>query len=115
MSDTVLQIGSGVFIVSVVWIAALVFVMMLLRADGPAKLGVVPVVLLAVTITLALVFFPRSPETPPPFKEMEIVDTLLISRYVLLAVVSGVFLVAFFMLLPCHFLEPVCAKALRTN
>ncbi|KAJ0061725.1 hypothetical protein NL108_007080, partial [Boleophthalmus pectinirostris] len=34
-------------------------------------LGVIPVFLLALIITLGLVFFPRSPETPPPFKEIE--------------------------------------------
>lgn len=46
---------------------------------------------------------------------LQIVDTLFIGRYVLLAVASVVFLVAFFMLLPFHFLEPVYAKALRTH
>ncbi|XP_022051479.1 transmembrane protein 218 [Amphiprion ocellaris] len=115
MANTVLEVGTGVFVIAVVWIAALVFGMMLLRASGSAKLGVIPVFLLALTITLALVLFPRTPETPPPFKEIEIVDTLFIGRYVLLAVVSAVFLVAFFMLLPFHFLEPVYAKALRTH
>uniref|UniRef100_A0A3Q1EGE8 Transmembrane protein 218 n=1 Tax=Acanthochromis polyacanthus TaxID=80966 RepID=A0A3Q1EGE8_9TELE len=114
MANTVLEVGTGVFVIAVVWIAALVFGMMLLRASGSA-LGVIPVFLLALTITLALVLFPRTPETPPPFKELQIVDTLFIGRYVLLAVVSAVFLVAFFMLLPFHFLEPVYAKALRTH
>ncbi|XP_044077937.1 transmembrane protein 218 isoform X2 [Siniperca chuatsi] len=115
MASTVLEVGTGVFVIAVVWIVALVFGMLLLRASGSAKLGVIPVFLLALTITLALVFFPRSPETTPPFKEIEIVDTLFIGRYVLLAVVSAVFLGAFFMLLPFHFLEPVYAKALRTH
>ncbi|XP_059207789.1 transmembrane protein 218 [Centropristis striata] len=115
MSSTVLGVGEGVFVVASVWIAALVFGMMLLRASGSAKLGVIPIFLLALTITLVLVFFPRSPETATTFKEIEIVDTLFIGRYVLLAVVSVVFLLVFFMLLPFHFLEPVYAKALRTN
>ncbi|XP_008330693.1 transmembrane protein 218 [Cynoglossus semilaevis] len=115
MAGTVLEVGSGVFVVGVVWIVALVFGTMLLRASGSAKLGIIPVFLLALTITLALVFFPRSPETTPTVKEIEIVDTLFIGRYVLLAVTSAVFLVMFFMLLPFHFLEPVYAKALRTQ
>lgn len=115
MASTVLEVGTGVFVTAVVWIAALVFGMMLLRASGSAKLGVIPLFLLALTVTLVLVFFPRSPETAPPFKEIQIVDTLFIGRYVLLAVVCAVFLVAFFMLLPFHFLEPVYAKALRTH
>nr|XP_046266000.1 transmembrane protein 218 [Scatophagus argus] len=115
MANTVLEVGTGVFVIAVVWIAALVFGMILLRASGSAKLGVIPVFLLALSITLGLVFFPRSPETTPPFKETEIVDTLFIGRYVLLAVASAVFLVVFFMLLPFHFLEPVYAKALKTQ
>ncbi|XP_041657811.1 transmembrane protein 218 [Cheilinus undulatus] len=115
MTNTVLEVGTGIFIIALVWIAASVFGLMLLRASGSAKLGVIPLFLLAVTITLALIFFPRSPETPTPFKEIEIVDTLFIGRYILLVVASLVFLVAFFMLLPFHLLEPVHAKALRTH
>ncbi|KAM3602075.1 uncharacterized protein V6R79_023895 [Siganus canaliculatus] len=115
MANTVLEVGTGVFVIALVWILALVFGTMLLRASGSAKLGVIPVFLLALTVTLALIFFPRNPETAPLFKEVEIVDTLFIGRYVLLAVASAVFLVALFMLLPFHFLEPVYAKALKTH
>lgn len=115
MANTVLEVGTGVFVIVAVWIVALVFGILLLRASGSAKLGVLPVFLLALTITLVLVFFPRSPETPLPFKDVEIVDTLFIGRYVLLAVVSTIFLVAFFVLLPFHFLEPVYAKPLKTH
>ncbi|XP_029030099.1 transmembrane protein 218 isoform X2 [Betta splendens] len=115
MASTVLEVGTGVFVIAVVWIVAIVFGSMLVKASGSAKLGVIPIFLVALTITLVLVFFPRSQETVPPFKQIEIVDTLFIGRYVLLAVVSAVFLVAFFMLLPLHFLEPVYAKALRTH
>uniref|UniRef100_A0A0E9UIT2 Uncharacterized protein n=1 Tax=Anguilla anguilla TaxID=7936 RepID=A0A0E9UIT2_ANGAN len=43
----------------------------------------------------------------------QIVDGFFVGRYVLLSVASLVFLVAFFMLLPMHFLEPVYAKPLR--
>ncbi|TNN51667.1 Transmembrane protein 218 [Liparis tanakae] len=115
MASAVMDVGTGVFVIAIVWILLLVFGMMLLRASGSAKLGIIPIFLLALTITLVLVFFPRSPETAAPFKEMEIVDTLFIGRYVLLALVSTVFLLVVFMLLPFHFLEPVYAKALRTQ
>ncbi|XP_056300559.1 transmembrane protein 218 [Pseudoliparis swirei] len=115
MASAVLDVGTGVFVIAIVWILLLVFGMMLLRASGSAKLGIIPIFLLALTITLVLVFFPRSPETAAPFKETEIVDTLFIGRYVLLAVVSTVFLLVVFMLIPFHFLEPVYAKALRTQ
>ncbi|KAL3971436.1 myosin III [Sarotherodon galilaeus] len=115
MANTVLEVGTGVFVIVAVWIVALVFGILLLRASGSATLGVLPVFFLALTITLVLVFFPRSPETPLPFRDIEIVDTLFIGRYVLLAVVSTISLVAFFVLLPFHFLEPVYAKPLKTH
>ncbi|XP_061559141.1 transmembrane protein 218 isoform X2 [Phyllopteryx taeniolatus] len=115
MATTVLGVGTGVFVITAVWIVTFVLWMMLLRASGSSKLGVVPVFLLALTITLALVFFPQSTTTPSAFKEIEIVDTLFIARYVLLALMSVIFLCALFMLLPFHFLEPVYAKALRTR
>ncbi|XP_056911041.1 transmembrane protein 218 isoform X1 [Takifugu flavidus] len=111
-----LQVGTGVIVIAVIWIATLVLGILFLRASGSTnRFGVIPVFFLALTVTLVLVFFPRSSETSPPFKEVEIVDTLFIGRYVLLALVSVVFLVAFFMLLPFHFLEPVYAKTLRSQ
>ncbi|XP_026184148.1 transmembrane protein 218 [Mastacembelus armatus] len=115
MANTVMEVGTGVLVLAVVWIAALVFGMMLLRASGSARLGVIPIFLLVLTITLALVLFPRAPETTPSFKEIKIVDSLFIGRYVLLGVACVVFLVVFFMLLPFHFLQPVYAKALKTH
>ncbi|XP_019713314.1 transmembrane protein 218 isoform X1 [Hippocampus comes] len=115
MATTVLGVGTGVFVITAVWIVTFVLWMMLLRASGSSKLGVIPFFLLALIITLALVFFPRSATTPSSFKEREIVDTLFIARYVLLAIVSVSFLGGLFMLLPFHFLEPVYAKAFRTH
>lgn len=37
MSNTVLEVGTGIVVIVVVWIAAAVFGMMLLRASGSAK------------------------------------------------------------------------------
>ncbi|KAM9781648.1 transmembrane protein 218 [Syngnathus typhle] len=115
MATTVLGVGTGVLVITAVWIATFVLWLFLLRASGSSKLGVIPVFLLALIITLALVFFPRSPTTPSASKDKEIVDTLFIARYVLLALASVIFLCGLFMLLPFHFLEPVYAKALRTH
>ncbi|XP_010892317.1 transmembrane protein 218 [Esox lucius] len=115
MAGTVLGVGTGVFLVVLCWIIALVLTMILLRATGPTKLGVIPVFLLALVATLILVFFPRSSEALSPFKDMEIVDTFFIGRYVLLSVASVGFLVALFGLLPLHFLEAVYAKPLKTH
>lgn len=36
------------------------------------RLGVIPTFLVALTITLVLVFFPRATDTPPPFQETEV-------------------------------------------
>ncbi|XP_077448060.1 transmembrane protein 218 [Stigmatopora argus] len=115
MAATVLGVGTGVFVISAVWIVTVIFWMILLRASGSVKLGVVPVFLLALTITLALVFFPQSSSTPSVVKEKKIVDTLFIARYVLLALLTLSFLFGLIMLIPFHFLEPVYAKAFRTH
>ncbi|KAM9499108.1 transmembrane protein 218-like isoform 1-T1 [Salvelinus alpinus] len=114
MAGTVLGVGTGVFFIALIWIVAFVLGMILLRATGPTNLGVIPVFLLALISTLLLMFFPRSSETLSPFKDFETVDTLFISRYVLLSVASVGFLVALFGLLPLHFLDAVYAKPLNT-
>ncbi|XP_057676332.1 transmembrane protein 218 isoform X1 [Corythoichthys intestinalis] len=108
-------IGQGIFILAGVLIASLLLGVVLHRATGSLMLGVVPVFFLALTVTLALVFFPQSPSTPSAFKEKEIVDPLFIARYVLLGLATLIFLFGLVMLLPFHFLEPVYAKALRTH
>ncbi|XP_028840093.1 transmembrane protein 218 [Denticeps clupeoides] len=115
MATLVLGVGAGVFIIIVIWIVALAFIMLLSRASGATKLGIIPILLLALIATLILVFFPRAAEAPSPVKEVQIVDSLFIGRYVLLSLVSVVFLAALFMLLPLHFLEPVYAKPLRMH
>lgn len=37
MANTVLEVGTGVFVIVAVWIVALVFGILLLRASGSAK------------------------------------------------------------------------------
>ncbi|KAM9456048.1 transmembrane protein 218 isoform 1-T2 [Clarias gariepinus] len=111
----VLGVGTGVFLIILIWIGTLVLSLIMSRAAGPAKHGIIPLVLLALTITLILVLFPRASELPSSVQETQIVDTFFIGRYVLLAVVIVVFLVSLFFLLPFHLLEPVYAKPLRTH
>ncbi|XP_015193189.1 transmembrane protein 218 isoform X1 [Lepisosteus oculatus] len=72
MAGTVLGAGTGVFLLALTWIVALALCLLLSRASGPARLSVVPVFLLALIITLTLVFFPRASESPSPVKEVEI-------------------------------------------
>ncbi|XP_062391599.1 transmembrane protein 218 [Sardina pilchardus] len=115
MTGMFLGVGTGVFLIALIWIVASAVSILLSRTTGAAKLGILPVLLLALIITLILLLFPRASEIPSPVKEVQIVDHLFIGRYVLLSLVSLVFLAALFMLLPLHFLEPVYAKPLRTH
>ncbi|XP_062870383.1 transmembrane protein 218 [Trichomycterus rosablanca] len=109
----VLGVGTGVFLIALIWIGTLVLSLILSRTPGPTKLGIIPLVFLALTVTLILVFFPRASEVPSLVKETQIVDSFFIGRYVLLSLVSVIFLVALFLLLPLHLVEPVYAKPLR--
>ncbi|KAJ8398990.1 hypothetical protein AAFF_G00416570 [Aldrovandia affinis] len=115
MAGTLMGVGTGVFLITLIWIVALVFGILISRASGATKLSIIPVFFLALITTLILVFFPRSLETPTTIREVEVVDSFFIGRYVLLSVAGVVVLVAFFVLLPMHFLEPVYAKPLRTH
>ncbi|XP_026856382.2 transmembrane protein 218 [Electrophorus electricus] len=110
-----LGVGTGVCLIATVWIVTFVLSLILSRTAGPTKLGIIPIVFLALTVTLILVLFPRAPEAPSSVKETEIVDAFFIGRYVLLSVVIVVFLAALFMLLPLYLLEPVYAKPLRAK
>ncbi|XP_066507455.1 transmembrane protein 218 [Hoplias malabaricus] len=115
MATAVLGVGTGVFIIALIWIVSLVLTLLLSRASAQTKLFIIPTVVLALTITFILIFFPRAPEFPSTVKETQIVDTFFIGRYVLLSIVSVVFLAALFALLPFHLLEPVHAKPVRAH
>ncbi|XP_040287049.1 transmembrane protein 218 [Bufo bufo] len=115
MATTVLGVGIGVIVIAVIWVVTLLVCVLLTRASGAARLSSIALFFLAVIITLILVFFPRASETPSPEKEVQIVDTFFIGRYVLLSVISVVFLGSFFMALVYCLLEPVYAKPLRVR
>ncbi|KAG8568234.1 hypothetical protein GDO81_013933 [Engystomops pustulosus] len=98
MASTVLGVGTGVFGIAVIgWLSS------------------IALFLLALIVTLILVFFPRASETPSPEKEVQIVDTFFIGRYVLLSVISLIFLGSLFLALVYYVLEPVYAKPLRVR
>ncbi|KAM5140850.1 transmembrane protein 218 [Mantella aurantiaca] len=111
----VLGVGTGVFVISVIWVVTLLLCVLLSRTSGAARLLGIVVFILAVVVTLILVFFPRATETSSPVKEFQIVDTFFIGRYVLLAVMSVIFLASGFLSLLYYMLEPVYAKPLRTH
>ncbi|XP_075460432.1 transmembrane protein 218 [Ascaphus truei] len=115
MAATVLGVGIGVFILSVIWVVTLLLCVLLSRASGAARLSIVLVFLLALIITLILVFFRRASQTPTPIKEMQIVDTFFIGRYFLISVISVIFLGSLFLVLVYHMLEPIYAKPLQIH
>uniref|UniRef100_A0A8C3VPD4 Transmembrane protein 218 n=1 Tax=Catagonus wagneri TaxID=51154 RepID=A0A8C3VPD4_9CETA len=114
MAGTVLGVGAGVFILALLWVSVLLLCVLLSRASGVARFSVIFVFLGALIITAILLLFPRASELPAPEAEMKIVDAFFIGRYVLLALVTVIFLGSLFLVLVHHILEPVYAKPLRT-
>lgn len=114
MAGTVLGVGAGVFILALLWVLVLLLCVLLSRASGVARFSVMFVFLGALIITSVLLLFPRASESPAPEVEVKIVDALFIGRYVLLAVITAVFLGALFLVLIHHILEPVYAKPLKS-
>ncbi|XP_036305270.2 transmembrane protein 218 isoform X1 [Pipistrellus kuhlii] len=114
VTGTVLGVGTGVFVLALVWVLALLLCAVLSRASGATRFSVVLVFLGALLITAVLLLFPRASETPAPEEEVKIVDTFFIGRYVLLACLTAVFLGALFLVLTHHILEPIYAKPLRS-
>ncbi|XP_073441001.1 transmembrane protein 218 [Dendrobates tinctorius] len=115
MASTVLGVGIGVFVIAVIWVVTLLMCILLSRASGAARFSSLALLLLAVIITLILVFFPRASETPSPEKEVQIVDSFFIGRYVLLSIISVIFLGSIFLSVNSWVLEPVYAKPLRVR
>ncbi|XP_038017415.1 transmembrane protein 218 isoform X1 [Motacilla alba alba] len=87
--------------------------------EGRGSIGTgvaaVPVTLGAAALTAALLLFPREGERPTPAGAEEVVDTFLIGRFILLAVMSLVFLGCLFLFLIYHLMEPVYAKPLHSS
>ncbi|XP_032937600.1 transmembrane protein 218 [Catharus ustulatus] len=109
-----LGVGPGVLVLLVLWAMALLLVLALVRA-GRARVAAVPVVLGAAALTAALLLLPREGESAAPGGAEEIVDTFLIGRFILLAVMSLVFLGCLFLFLIYHLMEPVYAKPLHRS
>ncbi|KAM8814918.1 transmembrane protein 218 isoform 1-T1 [Rhynchonycteris naso] len=114
MAGTVLGVGTGVFILALLWVSVLLLCVLLSRASGLARLSILFVFFGALIITSVLLLFPRASEIPAPEVEMKIVDAFFIGRYVLLACLIAVFLGGLFLVLIHHILEPVYAKPLRS-
>ncbi|CAI9532854.1 unnamed protein product, partial [Staurois parvus] len=115
MATTVLGVGTGVFVISAIWVVTLLLCVLLSRTSGAARLLSIVFFILALIVTLVLIFFPRASETSTAQKEFQIVDTFFIGRYVLLSVMSVIFLASVFLSLVYYILEPVYAKPLRSH
>uniref|UniRef100_A0A6I8NAS7 Transmembrane protein 218 n=1 Tax=Ornithorhynchus anatinus TaxID=9258 RepID=A0A6I8NAS7_ORNAN len=80
---------------------------------SPSRFSAIFVFLAALIATAVLLLLPRAGEFPTPTVEVKVTDPFFIGRYVLLAVLTGVFLGSLFLVLVQHGVEPVCAKPLR--
>ncbi|KAM6370478.1 transmembrane protein 218 isoform 1-T1 [Pluvialis apricaria] len=117
MVGMALGVGPGVLVLQLLWGLALLLCLALSRAAGRARFAVVLVALGASVLSAALLLFPREGEHPAAAAagDDEIVDTLFIGRFILLAVMSLVVLGCLFLLLIYHLMEPVYAKPLRSS
>ncbi|XP_005870985.1 PREDICTED: transmembrane protein 218 isoform X2 [Myotis brandtii] len=77
VAGTVLGVGTGVFVLALVWVLALLLCAVLSRASGATRFSVVLVFLGALLITAVLLLFPRASETPAPEVEMKVRRSLL--------------------------------------
>ncbi|KAM9080248.1 transmembrane protein 218 isoform 1-T1 [Megaptera novaeangliae] len=71
MAGTVLGVGAGVFILTLLWVSVLLLCLLLSRASGIARFSVIFVFLGALIITAVLLLFPRASEFPAPEAEMK--------------------------------------------
>ncbi|TRZ14786.1 hypothetical protein HGM15179_012347 [Zosterops borbonicus] len=109
-----LGVGPGVLALLLLWAVAGLLLLALLRARR-ARVAAVPLSLGAAALTAALLLFPRDGPSPAPPGAPQIVDTFLIGRFVLLAVMSLVFLGCLFLFLIYHLMEPLYAKPLHSS
>ncbi|ELW72218.1 transmembrane protein 218 [Tupaia chinensis] len=114
MADTVLGVGTGVFVLALLWVFVLLLCTLLAGASGVARLAAILAALGALAVTAVLLLLPRAGALPAPEAEVKVVDTLFVGRCVLLAFLSAVFLGGLFLVLVHHGLEPVYAKPLRS-
>uniref|UniRef100_UPI00398EB63F transmembrane protein 218 isoform X1 n=2 Tax=Pristiophorus japonicus TaxID=55135 RepID=UPI00398EB63F len=114
MSNVVMGVGAGVFILAIIWILFLLIAMMLSRTGGVVSwLSIILLFLLALMITMILVFFPRAKETPEMTTEAVIFDSFFIGRYCLLCILIVAVLTGLILLCPHYLLEHIEAKPLR--
>ncbi|XP_078054974.1 transmembrane protein 218 isoform X2 [Mustelus asterias] len=114
MTGTIMGVGAGVFILATIWILLLLTCMLLSRSGGTISwLSIVFVFFLALIITLILIFFPRTKETPEPVTKDVIYDSFFIGRYSLLCVLIVALLLGLILLFPHYLLEHVEAKLIR--
>ncbi|XP_075298530.1 transmembrane protein 218 [Opisthocomus hoazin] len=115
MAGLVLGVGPGVLVLQLLWGLALLLCLALSRAAGRARFAALLVALGAAGLSAALLLFPREDESPAAADDDEIVDTFLIGRFILLALMSLVLLGCLFLLLIYHLMEPLYAKPLHSS
>ncbi|XP_032905889.1 transmembrane protein 218 [Amblyraja radiata] len=115
MAGIVMGVGPGIFILAVIWVLSFLICNLLSRSGGVVSwLSIVLVFLLALIITMILIFFPRAKETPEPVTEDVIFDNFFIGRYCLLCILIVGFLAGLILLFPYYLVEHIEAKPLRS-
>ncbi|XP_067827161.1 transmembrane protein 218 [Heptranchias perlo] len=114
MPAVMMGVGAGVFILAVIWVLSLLLCMLFSRSGGVTSwLSIILVFLLALVITMILIFFPRAKETPESVTEDAIIDSFFVGRYCLLCILIVAFLTGLILLFPYYILEYIHAKPLR--
>ncbi|XP_078387574.1 transmembrane protein 218 isoform X1 [Cetorhinus maximus] len=114
MAGIIMGVGAGVFILAVIWVLSLLTCMLLSRSGGMISwFSIILVFLFTLMITVILIFFPRTKETPEPVTKDVIYDSFFIGRYSLLCILIVAFLAGLSLLFPHYLVEHVEAKLLR--
>ncbi|XP_059164129.1 transmembrane protein 218-like [Physella acuta] len=113
MAGQVLNVGIGLFIIAFIWVLALLICIAFSRSPTKtASLGPLAI-LVAIILTIILVFIPRELQTPSAEEQYVIYDYTVVYRSSLIAVMALFVLVGLVLYFTNHVLQPIQAKPLR--
>ncbi|KAH9504303.1 hypothetical protein Btru_064579 [Bulinus truncatus] len=113
MAGQVLNVGIGLFLLAFIWVAALAVCIALSRS--PTKLAsFAPIsVLIAIVISIILIFIPRESQFPSLEEQSVVYDYSIVYRSSLIAVMALFIVIGVVFYFINHALHPVQAKPLR--
>ncbi|CAL1538365.1 unnamed protein product [Lymnaea stagnalis] len=113
MAGPVLNVGIGLFILAFIWVLALAVCITLTRSPTKiAKMGPVSI-LIAIVISIILIFIPRESQFPSSEEQAVIYDYSIVYRSSLIAVMALFVVVGLVFYFIGHALQPIHAKPLR--